>query len=577
MPPVKILPEILSNKIAAGEVVERPASVVKELLENAIDAESTAITVDVKKGGRAMIRLSDNGVGMNRDDALLALERYATSKITDEQDLFSIASLGFRGEALPSIAAVSDMEIVTKSESAPAAVNIHVQGGKIKNVSEVGAPRGTVVTVNRLFFNTPARRKYLKTDRTEMGHISDIVTRIALAWPQIHFQFLHDGRSLGNWAARGHEGDRIVDVLGHDMEKDLMPVDLKRGDVVVRGFVASPEITRATSRYQYAYVNKRFVRDKICLHAIAEGFSGTMVKGAFPVVVLFITVPPEQVDVNVHPTKTSVRFASPKMVHETVVKAIREALAPLTSPSWGRPSANIPRRLATPRFLSPQNAVSEATRSPWTPSATSPTEETPGLWEKKEFAAMRIIGQLHDAYVLCESDEGLVMIDQHAAHERIVFEQLKRGYAASHMATQPLLIPEKMELGHREASILEGLIGELQKIGVRVEPFGGNTYVVRTVPQILMDAPIARLVREVIEKVADLGVKTGFQGAVDECLAVMACHRAVRANQKLSREEMAHLLGQMDACDDPSHCPHGRPTVVRHSFYKIEKAFKRKV
>jgi DNA mismatch repair protein MutL len=576
MPRVRILPEILSNKIAAGEVVERPASVVKELVENAIDAQSTAITVEVEKGGRTAIRVSDNGIGMDRDDALLALERYATSKIFDEQDLFSIASLGFRGEALPSIAAVSEMEIVTRSESERAGVRIKIEGGHIKDVSEVGVPRGTVMTVNRLFFNTPARRKYLKTDRTEMGHVSDTVTRIAMAWPRIHFKFFHDGRSLGNWAARSSIGDRIVDVLSHDLENDLMPVDHKSGDATVGGFVASPEVTRSTSRGQYAYVNGRFVRDKLLTHAIMEGFSGKLVKGSFPVTVLFITTPPEQVDVNVHPTKTTVRFQAPQLVHDLVVTGIRKALEPLSRPSWGRPAG---KTYPPPRMLSraDQSEIRETGR-PGQPSFSRPSPtHTPGLWEKKTFGSLTVIGQLHNTYILCESDQGLVMIDQHAAHERIVFEELKKGYAASKIATQPLLLPEKLELGYREAEVIEQLQDDLGRVGVDIAPFGGNTYLIRSVPQILIDAPIKRLVLEVIDTAVALGVKTGFEGAVDDCLAVMACHSAVRAKKKLSREEMEHLLRQMDMCEDPSHCPHGRPTVIRRSLDAIEKDFKRRV
>ncbi|MBW1858984.1 MAG: DNA mismatch repair endonuclease MutL [Deltaproteobacteria bacterium] len=323
---VRILPEVLSNKIAAGEVVERPASVVKELVENAIDAESTKVMVEIKKGGRALIRVSDNGIGMDRDDALLSIERYATSKIHKEKDLFSIATLGFRGEALPSIASVSEMEIVTRPASSEAGTRITVDGGKIKEVAEVGAPKGTMISVSRLFFNTPARRKYLKTEKTEMGHISDMITRTALAWPDIHFKFLHNGRVLGNWSPTENPLHRIIDIISGDVEGHMCKVGYEDGNVKVKGFVASPDIVRTTSRGLYLYVNGRFVRDKVLDHAVMEAYSGRLMKGKFPLSVLFVCLRHDQVDVNVHPTKSSVRFAAPKQVHDTVARAVSEGL-----------------------------------------------------------------------------------------------------------------------------------------------------------------------------------------------------------------------------------------------------------
>jgi DNA mismatch repair protein MutL len=304
MPRIRILPEVLSNKIAAGEVVERPASVVKELIENAIDAESTKVVLEVKKGGRALIRVSDNGVGMDYDDAVMCTQRHATSKIYDEKGLFSISTLGFRGEALPSIASVSGMEIITRVEPADVGTRIVFEGGTTKSVSEVGAPKGTMVSVNRLFFNTPARLKYLKTDKTELGHISDTVSRMAIAWPGIQFKFVHNGRALASWSPTSNRLLRIADVLKEkDLEGHLHEVDYKNGDVRVSGFVASSSVTRATSRGLYTYVNGRFVRDKLLGHAIVEGYSGRLMKGRFPLVVLFVALPFDQVDVNVHPSK----------------------------------------------------------------------------------------------------------------------------------------------------------------------------------------------------------------------------------------------------------------------------------
>jgi DNA mismatch repair protein MutL len=576
VPQIRILPEILSNKIAAGEVVERPASVVKELIENAIDAQSTQVVVEVKKGGRALIRVSDNGVGMERDDALLAIERHATSKIYDESDLFSIATLGFRGEALPSIASVSDMEIVTRAESADAGTRIIVKSGAIKEVSEVGAPKGSMISVNRLFFNTPARRKYLKTEQTEMGHISDTVARTAIAWPHIHFKFFHNGRAMANWGPTPNPLHRIAHVLKGDLQDHLHEVDAHDGDVHAHGFVASPDITRTTSRGLHVYVNHRFVRDKVLHHAIMEGYAGRLMKGKFPVAVLFVTLPPDQVDVNVHPTKSSVRFAAPRQVHGAIAKGVAETLRVLDRPAWGQrpqlPPAHRPHRYTT--FPS-RGEIREPSVSPQPMPSSPPRQATPRLWEDKPFSSLRIIGQLHNTYLVCESEAGLVLIDQHAAHERVVFEALKSGYSDSATATQGLLIPETLELSHREASILDTLLKDLGDIGVGIEPFGGRTYLIRSVPDILAGKPVGPLVMEIIEKVAEIGLASGLHRSVDECLIIMACHGAIRARERLSNEQMKTLLRQLDGLDNATHCPHGRPILIRQSLYQIEKDFKR--
>jgi DNA mismatch repair protein MutL len=576
VPQIRILPEILSNKIAAGEVVERPASVVKELIENAIDAQSTQVVVEVKKGGRALIRVSDNGVGMERDDALLAIERHATSKIYDESDLFSIATLGFRGEALPSIASVSDMEIVTRAESADAGTRIIVKGGAIKEVSEVGAPKGSMISVNRLFFNTPARRKYLKTDQTEMGHISDTVARTAIAWPHIHFKFFHNGRAMANWGPTPNPLHRIAHVLKGDLQDHLHEVDAHDGDVHAHGFVASPDITRTTSRGLHVYVNHRFVRDKVLHHAIMEGYAGRLMKGKFPVAVLFVTLPPDQVDVNVHPTKSSVRFAAPRQVHGAIAKGVAETLRVLDRPAWGqRPQLRPAHRPHRYTIFPSRGEIREPAVSPQPMPSSPPRQATPRLWEDKPFSSLRIIGQLHNTYLVCESEDGLVLIDQHAAHERVVFEALKSGYSDSATATQGLLIPETLELSHREASILDTLLKDLGDIGVGIEPFGGRTYLIRSVPDILAGKPAGPLVMEIIEKVAEIGLASGLHRSVDECLIIMACHGAIRARERLSNEQMKTLLRQLDGLDNATHCPHGRPILIRQGLYQIERDFKR--
>lgn len=579
MPRIKILSEVLSNKIAAGEVVERPASVVKELVENAIDAESSRITIEVKKGGKSLIRVSDNGVGMDRDDSLLALERFATSKIYDEKGLFSIATLGFRGEALPSIASVSDIEVVTKSAGAEVGTRIVVKGGQIKEVADVGAANGTMVTVSRLFYNTPARRKFLKTDQTEMGHISDTVTRTALALPNIHFLFDHNGRDLGNWGPTENCLHRITEVLKGDVKDHLREVDYSQGPIRIHGFAASPEITRTTSRGQYLYVNGRFVRDPVIQHAVMEGYAGCLVKGQFPVVVLFLTLPFGEVDVNVHPTKSTVRFEFPRQVHEVIVRGIARTMRSSsrflsTRPPIVESGEDVPVYRISPDRGSVGEAGALPLRQPVMPTG----EPTPLLLEKDKtaFASLRIIGQLLNSYIVCESEDGLVLVDQHAAHERVVFESLKASYEQSKIATQGILIPEKLELTYREANILNSMLDNLRKMGLEIEPFGGTTYLVRAIPSILVDKPINRLIMEIVDRAAEIGFATSHGDAiVNECLMLMACHGAIRANRRLSEHEMKTLLKQMDQLEDPIHCPHGRPTVIRRSLRHIEKDFKR--
>jgi DNA mismatch repair protein MutL len=573
---IRILPEVLSNKIAAGEVVERPASVVKELVENAIDAESTKVMVEIKKGGRALILVSDNGIGMDRDDALLSIERYATSKIHGEKDLFSIATLGFRGEALPSIASVSEMEIVTRPASSQAGTRITVNGGKIKEVTEVGAPKGTMISVSSLFFNTPARRKYLKTEKTEMGHISDMITRTALAWPDIHFKFLHNGRVLGNWSPTENPLHRIIDIIGGDVEGRLNEVEYEDAGVRVQGFVASPDIVRTTRRGLYLYVNGRFVRDKVLDHAVIEAYSGRLMKGKFPLSVLFVGLGHDQVDVNVHPTKSSVRFAAPKQVHDIVARAVSGCLKRFDRPTWGETRTIEPSRRPVPYKLSPLRvAVSEPGPEPTPGPPKAVPEATQPLWPGKTFSSLRVIGQLHNTYIVCESEDGFVLIDQHAAHERVVYESLKTAYKRSAIVTQGLLVPETIELSHREAGILESVLEDLRNMGIEIEPFGGKTYLIKSVPALLAGKSVKPLIMEIVEKAADIGLLSNMDHAVDECLAIMACHGAIRANQQLGEKQIKALLEQMDDVPQASRCPHGRPTLIRQSLREVEKDFKR--
>jgi len=628
MTKVRILPDILSNKIAAGEVVERPASVVKELVENALDAKSRSITIDIEKGGRRLIRVADDGCGMAADDAMLAIERYATSKIYTDDDLFNITTLGFRGEALPSIASVSKFTLTTRAEHLDIGCTVEMAGGKVTNVTETGAPTGTLISVNHLFFNTPARRKFLKGEGTEMGHIADTVSAIALAWPGVRFRLTHNGKVVKSWPATTDLRQRVEEVLSRDVRGHLHPVSITRGELTVSGFVTSPEVTRSTTQKIFLYVNGRPVKDRVILNSLLAGYRPRLMKGRFPLGMLTISLPCDWVDVNVHPAKNEVRFRDASSVGSAVEDGVREALNAAEAASrrfgGGQPRSLTPAfshaaplpprmegletRIAEPTALFEEDTpvtVTDAIPVPlpsrewqepvtpvlpdaWedVPLSVAPVEEAaetscdealdeaPAQAPRSlgKFASLRVIGQHAGTYILCDAGDGLIVIDQHAAHERVVFEKLKGGGTA---LSQRLLVPETVELGYREADAIGDILGELVRFGLEVEPFGGTTFVIKSVPSMMATDGMARLVSEVAEKMVRMGQKDTLERALDECLILMACHCAIRAGQILSPKEIARLLAEMDACDDPSFCPHGRPTWIRWSTGSLERAFKR--
>ena len=620
---IRILPELLSNKIAAGEVVERPASVVKELVENAIDADSSRIIVEIEQGGRRLIRVSDDGQGMGRDDALLCLERYATSKINRDPDLYAIRTLGFRGEALPSIASVSRFTLVTRETDADAGTRIEVAGGQIKTVTDAGAPAGTMITVAGLFYNTPARRKFLKSINTEMGHIADTIASMALCRPSVQFRLSHNGRTVKNWAPAADPADRIADVLGAAMRKALLPVDRTNADVKISGWIAAPRTHRSTARAIYLFVNGRWIKDRVVQHALFAGYSGRLMKGQYPIAVLFITVPCDQVDVNVHPTKHEVRFVRQKIVHDTVRDAVADALRRSDPTRWQPPQSRILDRdrglaVVSERRVEyrPSRSFTTSTRSGQiisrepvqalpdgdadhgpsdghahpqptaSPASTNTGTRFPeshrksssrqaSLWSQRFFADLTCIGQYRGTYIICESDAGLILIDQHAAHERIVFEQLKRQSRGRRPAVQRLLLPETIDLGFREAQILHKLSPALDRYGLEIEPFGGNTFVVKALPALLDSSNLAGLVTQLVEETAEIGVSAEMETIMDGCLKVLACHNAIRAHQQLTQAQIKAMLAQLDGCDNPSHCPHGRPIWIQWTVRDLEKQFQR--
>ena len=600
---IRILPDILANKIAAGEVVERPASVIKELVENALDAGGTRILIEIENGGRALMQVADNGSGMGHDDALLALERFATSKLHSDADLAAIRTLGFRGEALPSIAAISKLTLVTREADADHGVQVQVQGGKIVQVSEAGAPQGTLISVAQLFYNTPARRKFMKSAAVEMGHIADTVAAMALGSPQVHFKLIHNGREVKQWSKAGDPAGRAADVLALASKDELIALDGTQGEMRLAGWVAPPRLARSTSRGTYVFVNGRRVRDRIVQHALFEGFHGRIMKGQFPLAVLFLHLPFDQVDVNVHPAKHEVRFADQRSVHALVQRTVAEALARAERRPLGRifSDEQPPRQTGEPlaaykpfevAAVATPGAPAEAPDGPEIhpaalsladfddPSPSPSFESRPGmptaaaqgsLWTARGFARATILGQFRGTYIICEDEEGLLLIDQHAAHERIVFERLVQGRPQ----VQQLLVPETVEVGFAEAEMLEQLMPALAGIGLEIEPFGRNTFIIKCVPTLLDNQDLSRLVRALAETSVEIGMKSGLDKIMESCRMLMACHNAVRAHQHLSDLQIRRMLEQLDQCANTAHCPHGRPIWIRWTLRDLEKAFGR--
>lgn len=624
MSKIRILPDILANKIAAGEVVERPASVVKELVENALDAHSDRITIEIKNGGRSLIQVADNGCGMGTDDAMLALERFATSKLRSDADLAAIQTLGFRGEALPSIAAVSKLTLITREADAQVAVQVQIEGGKILQVIETGAPQGTLIKVAQLFFNTPARRKFLKSTATEMGHIADTVAGMALGYPQVHFKLSHNGKTVKLWSGVNDPAERVADVIGQVARKDLIAVTAQRNAHELSGFVAPARMARSTSRGSYFFVNGRRVRDRTIQHALFEGFHGRMMKGQYPLSALFLKLPFDEVDVNVHPTKHEVRFADQRGVHNLVQYAVAEALTHAEQRLWQVPdtpddshseageqnlanqvgvrepapdyAAEVPPQHTPPIQAPDIHVASVQDKSPspalvQEPSAYHPPQrvspfwgKAPSkkqrpepsqvpLWQTRGFSDLTVIGQFRGTYIICQDGNDLVLIDQHAAHERIVFERLNREQGP--VEAQQLMIPETIELSFAEAQMLAQLAPDLNAMGLEIEPFGGNTIVVKTIPTLLSDHNIEQLVRELAERSVEIGMGSGMTRILEACRMVMACHNAVRAKQHLTGEQIQAMLTQLDQCTNSAHCPHGRPTWIRWTLRDLEKAFGR--
>ena len=587
---IRLLPEHVANQIAAGEVVERPASVVKELVENALDADAHRITVTIKAGGRSAIVVADDGFGMSRDDALLALERHATSKIAKAEDLHSIRSLGFRGEAVPSIAAVSRFTLTSRERGALAGTQIEIAGGKIISVKDVGTAEGTTVEVRNLFFNLPARRKFLRSEPTETAHIEHIVTLCALAHPAVAFRLVVDERTRFDLAPAPELAGRLRELYGHQLVAQLLSLD----GPGIHGFVGKPGISRADRTQQHIFVNGRPVESKGINYALLEGYHTGLMKGRFPVTFLFLEIDPAEVDVNIHPAKREVRFRDEYAVRQAVIDTVRQALAPVgptfqpvTNVGWPAAGRNAP--LASPAALVPGTDDSGRTALPGRPPAgefgldagrAQPGAPPESLLPPEVHTAegrWRVLGVIGQLYVLIESPEGLVLMDQHAAHERVLFERMLRELAVESAPAQKLLLPVTLELEARDADFLRGNLKTLHKLGLGVSEFGERTFLIDALPPYFQLDNLAQTFRDIVDELRQTGEQVHARRLGEDKIATTVCRHAVKAHDPLKGEELRGLLEQLHRCDLPYTCPHGRPTLIQISYAELEKKFGRKV
>ncbi len=604
--PIRILSAHVANKIAAGEVVERPASVVKELVENALDAGATRIEVEIVAGGRKLVAVSDNGCGMARDDVLLAIERQATSKIGDVDDIERIRTLGFRGEALPSIASVSRFRMVSSAAADGAGTELRVSGGTVQDVREIGAPQGTRVEVRDLFFNVPARRKFLRTYQTELSHIRMGFMALALSHPRIAMSLSSDGRNV--WQLPGGElTDRLRDLFGAEFANRLRPVSFRNG-VALSGYAGVPAAARADRSEQFFFINGRAAQAPAIGFALKEAYRGLMPADRYAPVFLFLETDPEQVDVNVHPAKREVRFRQPGPVRDAVIQGIRQALGhpvalglpsasgpaddPLRNPAASsrppQPRLTIENLPSARAFSYPANALWTKPASPVVPgesaappvsAADVPVAPADGPAAETEAGApwawCRVVGQIGDLYVILEIEDGYVVMDPHAAHERVQFERFMNSFLEGKIQTQGLLMPETVALSPKDALLVRRHLSLLRDMGFGMAEFGGDTFVVDALPACFSGASVKDLLGELAGHLEQAGARGGKGRWREEAVAQAACKSAVKARDSLSREEIERLVVDLARTEMPYTCPHGRPTLIHTSFKELHRKFAR--
>lgn len=623
MEQIHVLDENTINQIAAGEVIERPASVVKELTENAIDAMATAITIEIKEGGISLIRITDNGAGIPKEDIPTAFLRHATSKIQTAEDLLSIGSLGFRGEALSSIAAVSMVELITKTKSSIMGCRYEITGGTPKNdIEDVGVPDGTTFIVRNLFFNTPARKKFLKSAMTEAGYISDIVERMALSHPEIAIRFINNGRHILNTSGNGNLKDVIYQIFGREITSNLLEVHFSAPNIQIEGFIGKPLISRGNRNFENYFINGRFIKSMIINKSIEEGYKNFMMQHKYPFTALQFQIEPELIDVNVHPSKMELRLRNADEIYPEIVKLIHETLegknlivevkaeeekipAPLKREVTKTPEIFETKRRE--REKEPQIQTIQNTKLPENPKSTNSQEiqkeqqkpeilvsSPPVLKEENAYrkpeqmtlfddsflskearTRTRIVGQVFETYWIVEYGEKMFIIDQHAAHEKVLFERTMKSLKAKENISQELNPPMILNLSLREGELVKKYHVEFARAGYEIEEFGGNDYAVHTVPYDLYKLAREDMLMEMIDTLADDGNIRGGSELIMERIASMSCKAAVKGNNRLSIREANTLIDELLTLDNPYHCPHGRPTIISMSKYELEKKFKR--
>jgi DNA mismatch repair protein MutL len=595
---IRRLPETTVNRIAAGEVVERPASVVKELAENSLDAGARRIEIVVNGGGRTFISVTDDGVGMAPDDLELAIERHATSKLEDD-DLMAIQTLGFRGEALPSIGAVSRLSVTSRNKNADGAWAIRVDGGKKHDVAPAALTVGTVVEVRDLFYATPARLKFMKSERAENGQVSDVVKRLAMAHPDVAFRLSLEGRNSLNYEAE--VGDlfdarlkRLGAIMGREFQENAVAVDGARDEVRLTGYAGVPTLNRPTSQGQYLFVNGRPVRDRLLLGAVKGAYQDFLASNRHPMVALFLELPSRLVDVNVHPAKAEVRFRDNQLVRGLIVSALRAALdgaghrasttvADQTLRAF-RPETVVPtdhlfaehRRHISPGMAEAAAAYHAPLSRDYAPAARGDYTQDEAEAPAADYPLGAARGQLHETYIVAQTGDGLVIVDQHAAHERLVYESMKKALANSGVARQVLLLPEVIELDEADADRLASRADELAELGLVLERFGPGAVVVRETPAMLGEIDVKGLVRDFADDLAESGEALSLRERLEDVCGTMACHGSVRAGRRLTTSEMNALLREMEATPHSGQCNHGRPTYVELKLADIEKLFGRR-
>lgn len=609
---IKVLPQTVVTKIAAGEVIERPASVLKELIENSIDAGATHIEVQLEDGGKKLIKISDNGIGMDRDDVEIAFLSHATSKLRSDEDLFSIKTLGFRGEALPSIGAISQTRIISRTKDALIGSEIKIEGGNLNKVKEKGAPEGTQIDVHNLFYNTPVRRKFLKSTQTEMAHISEMVIRFALAYPNIHFNVIHNGKKTLTFPTAKDLKERITTIFGNEIGKNLITINLKEPDISIYGYILPPAHNRPNTKMQFIFLNGRYIRDNIIFHAINSAYQNLLMSRRSPIVFLNLQIDSSDVDVNVHPTKIEVRFKNTGLIHDQLYSAIHSALmhtefhsplqftgrhnhtgiepSPVTATGRSVPDGNagISQKHGEGVSLNENKESVMKSMSDFflrsldkeTPCHKDeykqthlPSSENESLFKRESRFTSCI--QVHNSYIVEETADGLNIIDQHALHEIILYHEIWKHIKSSELAIQKLLIPELIELTPRDFVTIMNLKNEFCALGLEIEEFGKSTTAIRTHPQILKNLDFHGLIQSVLEEIDSDEIKGETDSILRKIAKIMACKGAVKAGQRLTSQEIQSLLERRKNEIVTDFCPHGRPTTLEFKVSELEKQFKR--